>query len=214
MTPDPFRDSLLAALPSLRAFAISLTFAVDQADDLVQDTLVRAWTHRDRFRAGTNLEAWLFTILRNAFYSSRRKARFEVSDPEGVYAERLVAAPTQTLRCEFDDFRDAFASLAPKYREVLALIAAEGLSYEDTARVCGVAVGTVKSRVNRARSQLSAMLKVEGSYEFGPDHITRAALQPPSHSSASSEQASGTTPASPVRHPDRSAAASSEARPS
>jgi len=167
---------MLAALPSLRAFAMSLIGRHDRADDLVQDTIMKAWAKQDHFEMGTNMKAWLFTILRNAFYSSRRKARFEVSDPEGVYAERLVAAPTQTLRCEFDDFRDAFASLAPKYREVLALIAAEGLSYEDTARVCGVAVGTVKSRVNRARIKLAALLSIDGDPELGPDNVTKAAL--------------------------------------
>jgi RNA polymerase sigma-70 factor, ECF subfamily len=178
MTPDPFREALLAALPSLRAFAISLTFAVDQADDLVQDTLVRALSHRDQFRAGTNLEAWLFTILRNAFYSSRRRRRFEVSDPEGTLAKQLASAPTQITTCEFADFRDAFSSLPPQHREVLVLIVAEGLSYEDTARICGTPVGTIKSRISRARALLSARLDVEDSYEFGPDQVTCAALQP------------------------------------
>jgi RNA polymerase sigma-70 factor (ECF subfamily) len=96
MTPEPaLRDGLLAAVPSLRAFAISLCGHVDRADDLVQDTLLRALSNIDRFERGTNLNAWLFTILRNLFHSEYRKRRREVEDPDGSYAARLRVQPEQ-----------------------------------------------------------------------------------------------------------------------
>ena len=100
---------MLAAIPSLRAFAISLTYNVDAADDLVQEAILRAWANIDRFQPGTNLNAWLFTILRNAFYSQYRKAHREVEDPSGAYADRLVTVPEQGARCDFEDLRTALA---------------------------------------------------------------------------------------------------------
>lgn len=178
MTVEPsIRNAMLAALPSLRAFAISLTNDVDRADDLVQDTLMRAWAHIDRFQPGTNLNAWLFTILRNLFYSEHRKRRREVEDPDGNLAGRLSTMPEQNARLDFEDFRTALAKLPSDQREALILIGAEGFSYEEAAQICGVAVGTIKSRVNRARGRLSQLLAVEGAEDLGPDHITRAALQ-------------------------------------
>ena len=178
MTPDAsFRDALLAAVPSLRAFAISLSGNVDRADDLVQDTLVRAIANAHRFEPGTNLNAWLSTILRNLFHSEYRKRRREVEDPDGVYAEQLTSQPEQGARLDFEDFRSALATLPSEQREALLLVGASGFSYEETAAICGCAVGTVKSRVNRARSRLSGLLHLDAAEDIGPDRITRAALQ-------------------------------------
>jgi RNA polymerase sigma-70 factor (ECF subfamily) len=178
MTPEPaIRDALLAAVPSLRAFAISLCGQVDRADDLVQDTLLRALSHIDRFERGTNLNAWLFTILRNLFHSEYRKRRREVEDPDGSYAGRLKVQPEQGARLDFEDFRTALSTLPHDQREALLLIGASGFSYEEAAGICGCAVGTIKSRVNRARSRLAAMLDVGDADDLGPDQMTRAALQ-------------------------------------
>src|SRR4051795_6006027 len=168
---------MLAALPNLRAFALSLTHNVTYADDLVQDTILRAWANLDRFEVGTNLNAWLFTILRNAFLSQYRKTRREVEDPDGFFAGRLRTAPEQNAKCNFQDMLKAFRKLAAEHREALLLIVAEGLSYEDAARVCGVPVGTIKSRVNRARERLAQLLAFGRAEDLGPDQVTQAALQ-------------------------------------
>jgi len=160
-----------------RAFAISLTGHTDRADDLVQDTLVRAVANIHRFEAGTNLNAWLFTILRNLFHSEYRKKRREVEDADGSYAARLSAPPEQGARLDFEDFRKALARIPVDQREALLLVGAEGLSYDEAAEVCGVAVGTIKSRVNRARARLAQILSVEHGEEFDSDPTIKAALQ-------------------------------------
>jgi RNA polymerase sigma factor, sigma-70 family len=178
MTPEPaLREAILAAVPSLRAFAISLSGQVDRADDLVQDTLLRALSNLHRFERGTNLNAWLFTILRNLFHSEYRKRRREVEDPEGSYASRLKVQPEQGARLDFEDFRSALAKLPPDQREALLLVGAQGFSYEEAANICGCAVGTIKSRVNRARFRLASLLNVDDVEDLGPDSMTRAALQ-------------------------------------
>ncbi len=177
-TLDPgLRADLLSAVPSLRAFAISLSGNVDRADDLVQDTLVRALANIHRFEPGTNLNAWLFTILRNLFHSEFRKRRREVEDPEGGYAARLAAHPEQGARLDFQDFRNALHKLPADQREALLLVGAEGFSYEDAAGIAGVAVGTIKSRVNRARGRLAQILGLKDAEDLGPDQLTKAALQ-------------------------------------
>src|SRR5215211_8670638 len=177
LTPE-VRDALLGALPSLRAFALSLTYSPDQADDLVQDALVRALTNIEKFQPGTNMIAWLFTILRNLFYSECRRAKHEVADPDGSYAGQLRTAPDQGARCDFQDLRKALTRLSPEHREALILVAAEGLSYEDAAQVCGVAIGTIKSRVHRGRMRLAELLAFHDAESFGPDEVMQAALQP------------------------------------
>ena len=178
MTASPeIREAMLAAIPSLRAFAISLTYNVDAADDLVQDAILRAWTNIEKFEAGTNMTGWLFTILRNAFYSQHRKARREVEDPFGFYADRLVTIPEQGSRCDFEDLRTALAKLSVEHREALILIGAEGLSYEEAAQVCGVAIGTMKSRVHRGRVHLAKLLAITDADDLGPDRVMQAALQ-------------------------------------
>ena len=175
---DPaLRDQLLGAVPSLRAFAYSLTNSWDRTDDLVQDTLTRAWGSLDRFEHGTNLNAWLFTILRNLFYSEHRKRKREVEDPDGSYAGRLRTHAEQPSHLDFEDFRTALTKLNPNQREALLLVGAEGLSYEEAAAICAIPVGTLKSRVNRARERLSRALHVTAVEEIGPDQITRAAMQ-------------------------------------
>ena len=154
---DP-RDELPDHLPALRAFALSLTRNGSAADDLVQDTIVKAWTNLDKFQAGSNMRAWLFTILRNTFYSLKRRTRREVADPDGVYAGTLFEKPAHDGRLVYNDFTAAFDHLTAEQREVLILVGASGFSYEEAAGMMGVAVGTVKSRANRARARLARLL--------------------------------------------------------
>jgi RNA polymerase sigma-70 factor, ECF subfamily len=177
MNVDPaLRDQILAAIPSLRAFAISLSGNVDRADDLVQETILRALANIHSFQPGTNMPAWLFTILRNLFRSEYRKRRREVEDADGSFAETLKSHPDQIGRVEFQEFRQALAQLPSEQREALILVGASGFSYEEAADICECAVGTIKSRVNRARSRLAKLLAVDSIDEFGPDHATRAVL--------------------------------------
>ncbi|MCT8997952.1 sigma-70 family RNA polymerase sigma factor [Chelativorans intermedius] len=176
MTGTPtFRDGLLAAVPTLRAFAISLAKDADRADDLVQETLVKAWSKQDSFQPGTNLRAWLFTILRNEFYSQMRKRRREVEDAEGTMTESLSVRPSQESSSDLADFCKALALLPEDQREAIILVGASGFSYEEAAAICGCAVGTIKSRVSRARARLQDILGIEGEGEFGPDSIAAQA---------------------------------------
>lgn len=156
-----FKTELIELLPSLRAFARSLAHNPAQADDLVQDTLVKALANVDRFEPGTNLRAWLFTILRNHYYSQLRKAKREVEDADGKFAARIAVRPEQDGSVDLEDFKVAFQQLAPDHREVLTLVGASGCSYEEAAQICGCAVGTIKSRVNRARKKLSDLLGLD-----------------------------------------------------
>jgi RNA polymerase sigma-70 factor (ECF subfamily) len=177
MTLNPsVRDAMLAAVPSLRAFAISLSGNIDRADDLVQETLLRAIANIDSFQPGTNMSAWMFTILRNLFRSEYRKRRREVEDTDGSYAESLKSHPEQNSRLEFQEFRTALAKLPPDQREALILVGASGFSYEEAAAICECAVGTIKSRVNRARTRLADLLSIESAEDFGPDQSTRAIM--------------------------------------
>ena len=159
---DALRDAVLAAVPKLRAFAISLSGNVDRADDLVQETLLRALANIDSFQPGTNLQAWLFTILRNLFRSEYRKRRREVEDTDGNYAESMVSQPEQEEQLEFKELRAALAKLPQDQREALILVGAGGFAYEEAAEICGCAVGTIKSRVNRARRKLADLLGLDG----------------------------------------------------
>lgn len=177
MNVDPaLRDQILASIPSLRAFAISLSGNVDRADDLVQETILRALANIHSFQPGTNLPAWLFTILRNLFRSEYRKRRREVEDADGSFAQTLKSNPDQIGRIEFQEFRDALSQLPQDQREALILVGASGFSYEEAADICECAVGTIKSRVNRARSRLAKLLAVDNVDEIGPDHAMRGVL--------------------------------------
>lgn len=167
-----FKSDLLSAIPSLRAFAMSLAQNADKADDLVQETLVKAWDKQASFQPGTNLKAWVFTILRNEFYSQMRKRGREVQDSEGIMTERLAVHPSQHGSMDLDDFRTALETLPEDQREAIILIGASGFSYEEAALICGVAVGTIKSRVSRARSRLQEILGVSGEADYGPDSIS------------------------------------------
>jgi RNA polymerase sigma-70 factor, ECF subfamily len=174
---DP-RDQLVNHLRALRAFAISLTRNVSAADDLVQETILKAWSNIDKFQVGTNLQAWLFTILRNTYYSSLRKTRNEVSDPEGAHAATLRVKPEHDGRLAFNDFQRAFDQLSVEHREVLILVGAMGFSTEEAADMMGVATGTVKSRASRARKRLADILGMaEGESMFeGVDDVAKAAF--------------------------------------
>lgn len=158
MTAADPRDALIIHLPALRAFALSLARNGTAADDLVQETILKAWSGFDRFQQGTNLRAWLFTILRNCFYTELRKRRREVSDSDGVYAARLVQKPDHDGTLAMRDFEVAFEKLIVEQREALALVGALGFSYEEAAATIGCALGTVKSRVNRGRQRLAELL--------------------------------------------------------
>jgi len=160
---DSWRDSVISMIPTLRAFAWSLCHNGADADDLVQDTLVKAWSNRDRFEVGTNLRAWLFTILRNTYYTQLNRRRREVRDEDGDYAKLLRSPPTQDWSLAMQDLQTALARLPDEHREALILVGAAGLSYEEAAEICGCAVGTIKSRVNRARIKLQRLLDTEES---------------------------------------------------
>ena len=151
-----FQTSLLAMVPNLQRFARSLLRNPVGADDLLQNTLLRAWRSRASFAPGTNLEAWLFTIMRNQFYNEHRKRGREVQDEDGTQAERMVSLPEQGGHLDLSDVRTALDRLAPSMRQALVLVAIENLTYEQTATVMNCQIGTVKSRVWRARTQLSA----------------------------------------------------------
>ncbi len=174
-----FKDDLLKAIPSLRAFAVSLSQNVDKADDLVQETLVKAWDKHESFQPGTNLKAWLFTILRNEFYSQMRKRGREVQDSDGIMTARLAVHPAQHGQLDLDDFRSALERLPEDQREAIILIGASGFSYEEAAEICGCAIGTIKSRVSRARSRLQEIMQISGEEDFGPDAISTQVMTSP-----------------------------------
>jgi len=177
MASDEFREGLIAELPNLRAFAVSLCGSVTQADDLVQDTMLKAWGNSEKFQPGTSLRAWLFTILRNTYYSLYRKRGREVQDSDGTYAQRLAVYGEQESALDLADFRVALAKLSEEHREVLILVGASGLSYEEAAEICGVAVGTIKSRVNRARARLADLLGISSVNDIGPDRNSTAVIR-------------------------------------
>ena len=152
-----FRDDLLATLPALRGFALSLV-APAQADDLVQETLLKAWQNQHRFEPGSNLKAWLFTILRNLLYSQHRKRRREVEDVDGIAASQMVALPNQEHTVMLEKVALHLRKLPVGQREALVLVGGQGMTYEDAAAVLGCEVGTVKSRVSRSRATLTSAL--------------------------------------------------------
>ncbi|MFO1119271.1 MAG: sigma-70 family RNA polymerase sigma factor [Rhodospirillales bacterium] len=152
---------IIDIIPSLRAFARTLVNDRDRADDLVQETVLKALSNLDRFQIGTNIRAWLFTILRNSFFSELRKQRREVADSDGKYAAQLTTRATQVDKVELRDFRRALEKLPSEQREALMLVGPAGFSYEEAATFCGCAVGTIKSRVNRGRNRLTEMIEGE-----------------------------------------------------
>ena len=162
LSDQDFHAKLTAAIPHLRAFARSLCGCRDMADDLSQETLLKAWAAREHFVAGTSFNAWTFTILRNVYFGQRRRLRF-VGDYDEVEAERLLNTPaTQHAGMEATDVLRALATLPASQREVLILAAVGHVSYEEMAEICNVAIGTIKSRIARARAALSAT--IEGGF--------------------------------------------------
>ena len=157
--PDnEFKAELAQVIPQLRAFGRSLSGNRDLADDLVQETLMKAWAARSRFQAGTNMRAWTFIILRNLFLSQMRRSRF-TGEWDELVADRLLAAPAgQDRQIELGDVERALQHLPATQREALILVGAGGFAYEEAAEICGVAVGTIKSRVARGRVALEALM--------------------------------------------------------
>ncbi len=163
------RQGIISALPRLRGFARFLCRNIDRADDLVQETAARAIANIDKFQLGTNLNAWLITILRNHYYSESRKRNREVQDSEGREAARLSTPPSQDRALDLKDVISLLGYLPDEQREALILVAASGYSYDEAAEIMGIAVGTVKSRVFRARDRLEQLTKSP----VRPDRLVR-----------------------------------------
>ncbi|OQW79708.1 MAG: RNA polymerase subunit sigma-70 [Proteobacteria bacterium ST_bin14] len=157
--PDgEFKAQLAQVIPHLRAFGRSVSGSRDLADDLVQETLLKAWAARARFQAGTNMRAWTFIILRNLYLSQMRRSRFR-GEWDDLVADRILAAPAgQDKQVELGDMQRALLHLPQPQREALILVGAGGFAYEEAAEICGVAVGTIKSRVARGRVALETLL--------------------------------------------------------
>ncbi len=154
-----FKRELTEVVPHLRAFARGLCGRPDMADDLVQETMLKAWAAQARFEPGTSMRAWTFVILRNAYLTDMRRNRFRGEYDEGV-AERILTAPAgQEEPIHLSDMHRALLTLPPERREALLLVGAGGFSYEEAAEICGCAIGTIKSRVGRARATLTSMLE-------------------------------------------------------
>jgi len=158
LSDSEFKSQLAAVIPHLRAFGRSISGSRDLADDLVQETLMKAWAARQRFQAGTNMRAWTFIILRNLYLSQMRRARFK-GEWDDLVADRLLAAPaSQDRHVELGDMQRALLHLPQPQREALILVGAGGFAYEEAAEICGVAVGTIKSRVARGRVALETIM--------------------------------------------------------
>jgi RNA polymerase sigma factor (sigma-70 family) len=171
LSDDEFKDELARVIPHLRAFGRSLSGNRDLADDLVQETLMKAWAARKRFQAGTNMRAWTFIILRNLFLSQMRRARFRGEWDEHT-ANKLLAAPaSQDRHIELADMQRALMHLPQPQREALILVGAGGFAYEEAAEICGCAVGTIKSRVARGRAALEQLLD-QGQLPSRREHKT------------------------------------------
>jgi len=171
LSDDEFKKELSQVIPHLRAFGRSLSGNRDLADDLVQETLLKAWAARARFQAGTNMRAWTFIILRNLFLSQMRRARFK-GEWDDITASRVLAAPAgQEHHVELADMQRALMHLPQPQREALILVGAGGFAYEEAAEICGCAVGTIKSRVARGRVALEQLL-TEGKLPSRRDSAT------------------------------------------
>jgi len=166
--PD-WRNDVIGMIPALRAFAWSLSHNASDADDLVQDTLIKAWTNRDKFEMGTNLRAWLFTILRNTYYTNVVRRRREVRDEDGLHAATLTSPASQDWSVAVGALEAALKRLPVEHREALILVGGAGLTYEEAAEICGCALGTIKSRVNRARARLLKLMAAENPQDTFAD---------------------------------------------
>jgi RNA polymerase sigma-70 factor (ECF subfamily) len=155
---DWLRDEMVRLIPKLRAHAFVLTRSAAEADDVVQETLARAWRFRKTFQAGTNLKAWLFRILRNVYLAGLNHPKL-VSDPEGRFTRDLRTEPDQEWRLQFGELVEALAELNEPTRQALLLVVGSGFTYEEAAAACGCSVGTVKSRVSRGRERLVQLIR-------------------------------------------------------
>ncbi len=173
---DGFKEALLAAMPAVRGFARTFERNGPKADDLVQEAMVKAWANREKFQPGTNMKAWLFTILRNAYISQTRKRRREVEDADGALTGSLSEAGRQQGHMAMLDLRAALAELPDDQREALLLVGASGFSYDEAAEIVGVAAGTIKSRVSRARARLAELMDETGGAGLDPSET--APLRP------------------------------------
>jgi len=172
---EVFRADLVSVTRNLRAFALTLLGDSQKADDLVQETILRALEKWDRFEPGTNIRAWAFTLMRNLLYSEYRKLRREVEDVDGLFAAKLSTLPEQNGRIEFAELRSALMRLPDEQREAVLLVGAQGRSYEEAAQICGTKIGTIKSRVNRARNGVAEFLG-HGVRLWGAPGQSRSAL--------------------------------------
>jgi len=155
---DQFREELIEAIRSLRAFARTFHRDAARAEDLVQETMLKAWTKRSQFQEGSNMRAWLFTILRNTYLSEVRKKKREVEDAEGTLTAQLAEKPAQEGYVMMNDLKAALEQISEDQREALILVGASGFTYEEAAEIVGVAPGTIKSRVSRARAALTEIM--------------------------------------------------------
>jgi RNA polymerase sigma-70 factor (ECF subfamily) len=167
---------MLAAVPAMRDFAMSLCHRRDCVEDLVQEALLRAIANIELFNPDTNMTAWLFTILRNNFLNECRKSGREIRDVGGYFIGTMTSQPEQEAHLQLDEFADALAQLPDDQREAVILVGCAGLSYDEAAKRCHCAVGTIKSRVFRARTRLAEIMSIAGPQEFGADRAVRAAL--------------------------------------
>jgi RNA polymerase sigma-70 factor, ECF subfamily len=159
-----FRKALIALIPQLRAFARTLAGDPTAADDLAQDAMMKAWDARRSFELGTNMKAWTFMILRNQFYSEKRRSWRQAQLDQEAAERTLVAVDDPASPVALDELRMALGQLPAEQREALILVGAGGFAYEEAAAICDCAVGTVKSRVSRARKALQIILE-RGDYE-------------------------------------------------
>ena len=184
-TTEAIEAELVELVPHLRAFARTFHRDPSRADDLVQETILKAWENAEKFQEGTSIRAWAFTILRNTFLSERRKLGREVEDVDEVFSATLAEQPVHDDRMQFQDFKEALNQLSDDHREALVLVGAAGFSYEEVAEMCGCKLGTVKSRVNRARARLAELMRIDddqlGSELAGTSDVQSAAVQQARH---------------------------------
>lgn len=172
----PVEQQIVECLPKLRAFALSLTYNTTAAEDLIQETALKAFANLDKYREGTNLIAWLFTIMRNSFHTQYRRNKRMVEDADGSWAAKLASSPSQDDHIDCQMMRAALTQVPDKLREALFMVAVSGLSYEEAGRIMNVACGTIKSRVHRARKLLGQLLAIESLDDIGPGKTIRGVL--------------------------------------
>ncbi|NNC37745.1 MAG: sigma-70 family RNA polymerase sigma factor [Acidimicrobiales bacterium] len=167
---NEFRAELTSLIPHLRAFSRSLCGNAALADDIAQDALLKAWNAREKYQPGTNLKAWTFTILRNQFYSIKRRSWRATALEPGVAEETIVSVANPDDSVRLNELRKALDKLSDDQREAIVLVGASGLSYDEAAEICGCATGTIKSRVSRARASLESIME-DGDFDNSNDGV-------------------------------------------